>query len=87
MPGNNPFHVSKVQSPVIKAGQAVEKKYSAMPVPTLYIHGWNGNERSTDQLIESAEDEKGAKKVLKVKVSRKEQRLIRESGIQTSNIL
>ena len=52
-----------------KAGQAVEKKYSAMPVPTLYIHGWHGNERSTDQLIESAEDEKGAKKVLKVKVS------------------
>ena len=63
------FTYQKVQSPVIKAGQAVEKKYSAMPVPTLYIHGWHGNERSTDQLIESAEDEKGAKKVLKVKVS------------------
>lgn len=63
------FTYQKVQSPVIKAGQAVERKYSAMPVPTLYIHGWHGNERSTDQLIESAEDEKGAKKVLKVKVS------------------
>ena len=63
------FTYQKVQSPTIKAGQAVEKKYSSMPVPTLYIHGWHGNEKSTNQLIESAEDEKGAKKVLKVTVS------------------
>lgn len=63
------FTYQKVQSPVIGAGHSCERKYSPMPVPTLYIHGWHGNAKSTSQLIESAEDEKGARKVLEVAVS------------------
>ncbi len=63
------FTYRKIQSPVIEAGHSCERKYSQAPVPTLYIHGWHGTARSTDQLIESAEDEKGAEKVLAVTVS------------------
>lgn len=63
------FTYENVRSPVISAGQAGEKRYREEPVPTLYIHGWHGTANSTNHLIESAERQKGAEKVLRVEVS------------------